>query len=62
AHVTGGAGEAVTARWSVTVAHLDGRRWRVTVTAVDDALPVPASCGAALGAPARMRVDAVQST
>lgn len=48
-------------RWSVTVAHADGRRWRVRVAAVpDDAPQAPASCGAALGLPDRMNVESVE--
>ncbi|GAA2091919.1 sucrase ferredoxin [Streptomyces albiaxialis] len=46
-------------RWEVTVAHRDGRRWRVTVVSVDDALPVPASCGVVPGAPARAHVESI---
>ncbi len=47
-------------RWEVTVAHTDGRRWRVVV-AQDASLPPRAeSCGASvLGSPARMDVVAV---
>ncbi|MFP8959414.1 sucrase ferredoxin [Streptomyces nanhaiensis] len=42
--VTGTTGAAP--RWSVTVAHTDGRSWRVTVTENTDVPPVAASCGA----------------
>ncbi|GGS17244.1 sucrase ferredoxin [Streptomyces aureoverticillatus] len=49
-------------RWDVTVAHTDGRRWRVTV-AQGASLPArPESCGAALASPARMDVMAVRET
>lgn len=49
-----------TPRWDVTVAHTDGRRWRVTV-AQGASLPArPESCGGALGSPARMDVVAVR--
>ncbi|MFJ9815317.1 sucrase ferredoxin [Streptomyces sp. NPDC101151] len=47
--------------WEVTVAHADGRRWRVTVAQSPSLPPRPESCGAAvLGAPARMDVVAVR--
>ncbi|MFH0516330.1 sucrase ferredoxin [Streptomyces sp. M41] len=48
-------------RWDVTVAHVDGRRWRVVV-AQGSSLPArPESCGASvLGSPARMDVVAVR--
>ncbi|MFJ3309247.1 sucrase ferredoxin [Streptomyces sp. NPDC086549] len=46
--------------WEVTVAHTDGRLWRVTVAQGASLPPRPESCGAAvLGAPARMDVVAV---
>ncbi|MEV6116952.1 sucrase ferredoxin [Streptomyces sp. NPDC052109] len=49
------------AHWEVTVAHTDGRRWRVTVAQGASLPPRPESCGAAvLGAPARMDVVAVR--
>ncbi|MFG3260276.1 sucrase ferredoxin [Streptomyces sp. NPDC048172] len=51
--------EEAAGRWEVTVAHRDGRRWRVTVVSVDDAPPVPASCGAVPGAPARAQVESI---
>jgi hypothetical protein len=47
--------------WTVTVEHTDGRRWRARVSAVEDEAPqAPASCGAAPGLPARIRVRAVE--
>ncbi|MET7684659.1 sucrase ferredoxin [Streptomyces sp. NPDC005423] len=49
-------------RWEVTVAHTDGRRWRVAVAQGAARPPRPESCGAAvLGAPARMDVVAVRA-
>ncbi|MGW6531524.1 sucrase ferredoxin [Streptomyces venezuelae] len=67
--VAGGAGAAAgeggTDRqvplWEVTVAHADGRRWRVTVAQEASLPPRPESCGAALGSPARMDVLDVQT-
>ncbi|WP_330348085.1 sucrase ferredoxin [Streptomyces sp. NBC_00582] len=48
-------------RWEVTVAHTDGRHWRVVVTQGAALPPRPESCGASvLGAPARMDVVAVR--
>ncbi len=48
-------------RWEVTVAHSDGRHWRVIVAQGASLPPRPESCGAAvLGAPARMDVVAVR--
>ncbi|MFE0137594.1 sucrase ferredoxin [Streptomyces sp. NPDC059037] len=47
-------------RWEVTVAHTDGRRWRVTVAQGASLPPRPESCGAAPAAPARMDVVAVR--
>ncbi|MFC8127894.1 sucrase ferredoxin [Streptomyces sp. NPDC057302] len=47
-------------RWDVTVAHTDGRHWRVTVAQGASLPPRPESCGAALAAPARMDVVAVR--
>lgn len=48
-------------RWEVTVAHADGRHWRVTVAQGASLPPRPESCGAAvLGSPARMDVVAVR--
>ncbi|CAM5517210.1 sucrase ferredoxin [Streptomyces fumanus] len=44
-------------RWEVTLAHLDGRHWRVVVTQGASQPPRPESCGtSALGSPARMEV------
>ncbi|SOE10690.1 hypothetical protein SAMN06272775_1714 [Streptomyces sp. 2323.1] len=45
--------------WVVTVAHSDGRSWRVTVEQRADGAAAPASCGAPLGPPARMAVASV---
>nr|WP_202459273.1 MULTISPECIES: sucrase ferredoxin [unclassified Streptomyces] len=58
----GGTGRAggETTHWEVTVAHVDGRRWRVTVAQEASLPPRPESCGAALGSPARMDVVAVR--
>ncbi|MEU4309997.1 sucrase ferredoxin [Streptomyces rochei] len=48
-------------RWEVTVAHVDGRHWRVGVAQGASAPPRPESCGAAvLGSPARMEVTGVR--
>lgn len=47
--------------WEVTVAHTDGRRWRVTVARGASVPPRPESCGAALASPARMDVTAVRA-
>ncbi|MGC9543306.1 sucrase ferredoxin [Streptomyces sp. UG1] len=47
-------------RWEVTVAHVDGRRWRVSVAQGASLPPRPESCGSALGSPARMDVMAVR--
>ncbi|MGA5289384.1 sucrase ferredoxin [Streptomyces pseudogriseolus] len=43
-------------RWEVTVAHVDGRRWRVAVAQGASLPPRPESCGSVLGSPARMDV------
>ncbi|MGA5840582.1 sucrase ferredoxin [Streptomyces pseudogriseolus] len=43
-------------RWEVTVAHVDGRRWRVAVAQGTSLPPRPESCGSVLGSPARMDV------
>ncbi|NUQ95420.1 MAG: sucrase ferredoxin [Streptomyces sp.] len=44
-------------RWRVTVAHADGRRWRVEVAQGQALPPRPESCGTSiLGSPARMEV------
>ncbi|MER6528259.1 sucrase ferredoxin [Streptomyces sp. NPDC001508] len=48
-------------RWEVTVAHADGRRWRVIVARGASLPPRPESCGASvLGTPARMDVVSVR--
>ncbi|MFI0962459.1 sucrase ferredoxin [Streptomyces sp. NPDC021080] len=47
-------------RWEVTVAHRDGRLWRVVVAQGASLPPRPESCGSALGSPARMDVVAVR--
>ncbi|MFE0177264.1 sucrase ferredoxin [Streptomyces sp. NPDC059002] len=47
-------------RWQVTVAHADGRRWRVVVAQGASLPPRPESCGAALASPARMDVVTVR--
>ncbi|MFI6013726.1 sucrase ferredoxin [Streptomyces sp. NPDC051243] len=47
-------------RWEVTVAHRDGRHWRVGVAQSTSLPPRPESCGSALGSPARMDVVAVR--
>ncbi|MFF0225058.1 sucrase ferredoxin [Streptomyces sp. NPDC004629] len=48
-------------RWEVTVAHADGRRWRVVVARGASLPPRPESCGASvLGTPARMDVVSVR--
>lgn len=46
--------------WEVTVAHTDGRIWRVTVAQGASLPPRQESCGSALGSPARMDVLAVR--
>lgn len=52
--------EGAAPRWEVSVRHVDGRAWRVTV-ARGASLPArPESCGAALATPARMDVVAVR--
>ncbi|MFI6936413.1 sucrase ferredoxin [Streptomyces sp. NPDC050287] len=52
--------EGAAPRWEVTVAHTDGRRWRVVVTQGASLPARPESCGASvLGAPARMDVVSV---
>lgn len=45
--------------WSVTVAHADGRAWRVTVAENTDVPPAPASCGAAPAPRSRVTATAV---
>ncbi|MEU1179515.1 sucrase ferredoxin [Streptomyces sp. NPDC005820] len=48
-------------RWEVTVAHTDGRHWRVVVAQGAAQPPRPESCGVSvLGSPARMDVVAVR--
>ncbi|SDF42506.1 sucrase ferredoxin [Streptomyces griseoaurantiacus] len=47
--------------WEVTVAHADGRLWRVTVVQGASSPPRPESCGSVLGSPARMDVEAVRA-
>ncbi|AJP04197.1 sucrase ferredoxin [Streptomyces cyaneogriseus subsp. noncyanogenus] len=48
-------------RWKVTVAHADGRRWRVVVAQGASLPPRPESCGTSvLGSPARMEVLTVR--
>ncbi|MFJ5262156.1 sucrase ferredoxin [Streptomyces sp. NPDC088387] len=47
-------------RWEVTVAHEDGRRWRVVVAQGASLPPRAESCGSALGTPARMDVVSVR--
>ncbi|MEV5431847.1 sucrase ferredoxin [Streptomyces sp. NPDC052701] len=48
-------------RWEVTVAHADGRHWRVVVAQAASAPPRPESCGVSvLGSPARMDVVEVR--
>ncbi|MEV5884971.1 sucrase ferredoxin [Streptomyces sp. NPDC052020] len=48
-------------RWKVTVAHADGRRWRVVVAQGASLPPRPESCGTpVLGSPARMEVLTVR--
>ncbi|MET7478902.1 sucrase ferredoxin [Streptomyces sp. NPDC005648] len=48
-------------RWEVTVAHSDGRRWRVVVAQGASAPPRPESCGTSvLGSPAHMEVVQVR--
>ncbi|GAB3955933.1 sucrase ferredoxin [Streptomyces sparsus] len=45
--------------WAVTVAHRDGRSWRVNVIAAPDRPPIAASCGAALSRQPHMEVTAL---
>ncbi|MGW1726625.1 sucrase ferredoxin [Streptomyces sp. NPDC002306] len=53
--------EGTAPRWDVTVAHVDGRHWRVVVAQGASLPPRPESCGTSiLGAPARMDVVAVR--
>lgn len=60
AEADGAKGVAVSARWAVTVAHRDGRHWRVTVTERADGPALPASCGALAASPARMEIDGIE--
>ncbi|MDL5204237.1 sucrase ferredoxin [Streptomyces sp. ALI-76-A] len=53
--------QSVAPGWEVTVAHTDGRHWRVVVAQGASQPPRPESCGASvLGSPARMDVVAVR--
>ncbi|MFC8344178.1 sucrase ferredoxin [Streptomyces sp. NPDC057280] len=53
--------EGAAPRWEVTVAHVDGRRWRVVVAQGASLPPRAESCGTSvLGSPARMDVVAVR--
>ncbi|MEV5597942.1 sucrase ferredoxin [Streptomyces sp. NPDC052496] len=52
--------DAAAPTWAVTVAHSDGRSWRVTVQQRADGTPAPVSCGSPLGRPARMAVLSVR--
>ncbi|MEU3983109.1 sucrase ferredoxin [Streptomyces sp. NPDC026672] len=55
--------EGTAPRWTVTVAHVDGRRWRVVVAQGASLPPRPESCGASvLGTPGRMDVVSVRET
>ncbi|MER6129313.1 sucrase ferredoxin [Streptomyces sp. NPDC001795] len=47
-------------RWEVSVAHTDGRVWRVLVAQGACLPPRPESCGSVLGSPARMDVVSVR--
>ncbi|MEW2451269.1 sucrase ferredoxin [Streptomyces parvulus] len=48
--------------WEVSLAHRDGRHWRVGVVQGASSPPRPESCGAAvLGSPARMEIAAVRA-
>ncbi|MCA6092563.1 sucrase ferredoxin [Streptomyces sp. SCA3-4] len=51
--------EGAAPRWTVTVAHTDGRAWTVLVEQGAAGPPRPESCGRALGTPARMDVVAI---
>ncbi|MEV3874914.1 sucrase ferredoxin [Streptomyces sp. NPDC049906] len=48
-------------RWEVTVDHVDGRSWRVTVARGASLPPRPESCGGSAATPARMDVIAVRA-
>ncbi|MFG2934999.1 sucrase ferredoxin [Streptomyces sp. NPDC048282] len=53
--------EGAAPHWAVTVAHTDGRRWRVGVDQGASLPPRPESCGVSvLGSPARMDVVSVR--
>ncbi|KOG66651.1 sucrase ferredoxin [Streptomyces griseoflavus] len=52
---------SATPAWAVTVAHRDGRSWRVTVEQRTDGAPAPAGCGLPLGKPARIAVLSVRA-
>ncbi|NUO45467.1 MAG: sucrase ferredoxin [Streptomyces sp.] len=53
--------EGAAPRWEVTVAHVDGRHWRVVVAQGASLPPRAESCGTSvLGSPARMDVVAVR--
>jgi hypothetical protein len=52
--------EGTAPRWEITVAHTDGRLWRVVVARGASLPPRQESCGSALGSPARMDVVAVR--
>ncbi|WP_327352939.1 sucrase ferredoxin [Streptomyces sp. NBC_01304] len=56
---SGHMGADTTPVWEVTVTHVDGRRWQVTVAQGASLPPRPESCGAALASPPRMDVVAV---
>ncbi|MEU0841040.1 sucrase ferredoxin [Streptomyces sp. NPDC005962] len=53
--------ESAAPAWSVTVAHTDGRAWRVSVAQVAAAPPREQSCGSPLGSPARMDVVGIRA-
>jgi hypothetical protein len=58
--VTGSTEESAD-RWTVHVAHDDGRAWQVTVVRTRSRPPRPESCGAAFGTPARLDVRTVEA-
>lgn len=53
------AAEGAAPRWTVTVAHTDGRAWQAVVEQGAAEQPRPESCGRAPGSPARMDVVSV---
>jgi hypothetical protein len=53
--------ESAVPAWSVTVAHTDGRVWRVSVAQVAAAPPRQQSCGSPLGSPAHMDVVGIRT-